>query len=117
MNEIELRADNMRVLQLFNNVCHQTFQNGILSCWQLKKRNGKEYVTPQSFCCLYCWAYAGMNSRTAQPNAQIAFETAFGIKFANINNKQTYAFAKKLRYAKTFSEKDLKQLAKYIPIN
>ena len=58
--------------------CHKTFKKGLEKHWRTyKDQNGKERVTAQSICWLFCWAKTGMNSEYAEKQARSVFDNIF----------------------------------------
>ncbi|MDL2238672.1 hypothetical protein LJC73_00545 [Bacteroidales bacterium OttesenSCG-928-L14] len=114
MKKIKLSHNNVQILRSLNNVRHHMFQNGINNHWQVIAENGKEFVTPQSFCWLYCWASTGMNSSNAKEDAELAFNLAFDFSFHQIDNESLHRLARRLRYKKNIESKDLDELRQYL---
>jgi hypothetical protein len=117
MENIRLNQRNVVLLSLFDTINHQTFQGGRNRHWQVVTQNGVEFITPQSFCWLYCWAKTGMNSINAKSLAKQVFNAAFSFSFSEVDNEHLFELARRLRYIETPTPEELNELIQYLPLN
>lgn len=114
---IKLRQGIRVINQHFDAVNHRTFQNSRNRYWSIINDNGIDYVTPQGFCWLYCWACTGMNSNCARVDAERAFNTAFEFAFFQLNNAALHRIAERLRYIDIITDNDWDTLNQFLNLN
>ncbi|MDR2144903.1 MAG: hypothetical protein LBE91_00380 [Tannerella sp.] len=114
MDQFKLKQSNETLQSYFANVENERFQNALYGHWSVEKVDGNEYVTPQSFCWLYCWANTGMGSDRTKKTAEIVFNNAFDFSFQQVDSDRLHYLARKLRYKKLLNQQEKNQLLKLI---
>ncbi len=104
---LKMKVPVVEALKHLKLIDHRTCQKGILTRWHVRKdQSGKDFVTAQSICWLFCWAKTGMNSETARGQARRAFNAIFDQTFDRLERRLDHEWAIIWRYEKSNIEKN-----------
>ena len=101
---MRLRVTQSEARRRLLSVPHATFQRATEHRW---RPLGKEAVTAQSACWLFCWAKTGMGSQAAANAPMGAFNEILEVSYDRFDARVPHSWAREARYRHGDIEEEL----------